>query len=339
MCDFIIDNGVLKKYEGSDQNVDIPADVVEIGAKAFSGNDAIVSVNLPAGLKQIKYYAFGDCKNLEKISFPEGLETISSDAFENCKSLKEVILPDSVSFIDRSAFIYCISLEKVVLPSSVKMESFYSSRPADGAFCSCDSLKTAGPLNSGCNIEFGWTDDIPAYAFLGARLSKATIPETIKSIGDFAFYYVVSYLRNKNGEFVPEKSLQITIPNNCKLGKKVFPEGAQIKFIHKVESKDKLDAALIEYVDKDFVKRLSDEELAWITLYQSKKWRTAIHAFLKDDQQIINILNCCCNILQDNKKITKSVGDALAELHSKIKDNELKISSAEELLRFLKDRQ
>ena len=78
MSDFVINNGVLEKYEGSDKNVDIPADVVEIGAEAFSGNDAIVSVNLPAGLKQIKYYAFGDCKNLEKISFPEGLETISS---------------------------------------------------------------------------------------------------------------------------------------------------------------------------------------------------------------------------------------------------------------------
>ena len=316
MCDFIIDNGVLKKYEGSDQNVDIPADVVEIGTGAFRGNEAIVRVHMPAGVKQIK-----------------------NVAFQGCRNLKEAILPDSVSFIGRAAFESCSSLEKVILPSSVKMDSLYSSCPADGAFCDCDSLKTAGPLNTGCNIEFGWTDDIPAYAFLGARLSEATIPETIKSIGDFAFYYVVGYLRNKNGEFVPEKSLQITIPNNCKLGKKVFPAGTQIKFIHKVESKDKLDAALIEYVDKDFVKRLSDEELAWITLYQSKKWRTAIHAFLKDDQQIINILNCCCNILQDNKKITKSVGDALAELHSKIKDNELKISSAEELLRFLKDRQ
>ena len=38
MSDFVIENGVLKKYTGKGGDVVIPEDVKEIGENAFEGN-------------------------------------------------------------------------------------------------------------------------------------------------------------------------------------------------------------------------------------------------------------------------------------------------------------
>lgn len=327
MNEYIIDNGVLKKYNGSASNVEIPSGVVEIAVRAFSDNDSIVSVTIPEGVKIIQNCAFENCCNLESVSFPEGLESIKAGAFGYCKLLKTALIPESVEYIGVSAFKGCSGLKKVVLHSNVKTESLHSVRPADGMFNGCDSLKTAGSINSGCNVEFGWTDAIPDAAFLGSSLSKATIPDTIKSIGHLAFY-------RKD-----EKKLKLTLPKNCKLGRRALPEDAEIILSGPIDSKDRIDASLLDYVDKRFVKKLSDEELAWIILFQSNKWRTTILSYMSNDQQIISVLKACCSIVGDAKKVSKGIGDALVELQSRIKDRDLRHSSAEKLYEFLKNRQ
>ena len=327
MNDFVIRDGVLEKYEGMADVVNIPSEVVEIGVNAFFVNSSIVSLVIPNGVKKIWNCAFKGCSKLEKIIFPEGLETIGAAAFGSCKSLKTVILPNSVSFIDRSVFEDCTALEKVVLNSNYKTDSLYSSRPRDGVFCGCDCLKTAGPIGSNCDIEFSWTDEIPKAAFWGLRLSKATIPDHIKSIGSHGF------------DCVGGQDFQVTLPSNCKLDKHAFCYGTQIIFSNPIASKDRLDPAFLDYVDNGFVERLSNEELAWIILYQSKKWRSTVLSLLNNDQQLVDILVECQRILKDTKKVSKSIGDAIVELISKIKDDDLRRSTAEELYCYLKDHQ
>ena len=59
--DFEIVNGVLKKFNGSDENVVIPSSVKHIGEMAFMGSTGLKSVALPEGLLSIGYWAFTDC--------------------------------------------------------------------------------------------------------------------------------------------------------------------------------------------------------------------------------------------------------------------------------------
>ena len=50
-------------------SVDIPADLVEIGASAFSGCEALTSIALPATLTKIGNYAFSGCTGLTDVYF------------------------------------------------------------------------------------------------------------------------------------------------------------------------------------------------------------------------------------------------------------------------------
>ena len=56
--DFVIENGVLMKYNGSGGDVVIPADVVEISYYAFSNCTGLTAVTIPEGITKIGAYAF-----------------------------------------------------------------------------------------------------------------------------------------------------------------------------------------------------------------------------------------------------------------------------------------
>lgn len=113
----------------------------------------------------------------------EGLSVreIAEDAFWDCDSLVEIMIPDGVVTIGDGAFGYCDNLEKVSIPKSAV--NFLGS-----AFRSSEKLVTAGPIGSGCNIEFGWDETIPIYGFYACMdLEWVTIPEGTKYISPYAF--------------------------------------------------------------------------------------------------------------------------------------------------------
>ena len=64
MSDFIIENGVLIKYKGSEEAVVIPDGVTEIGDRAFAC-----------------------CMNLQYVTLPESVTYIGEDAFSECENL------------------------------------------------------------------------------------------------------------------------------------------------------------------------------------------------------------------------------------------------------------
>lgn len=76
--EFLIENGVLRKYRGNAKNVVIPYGTVRIGVSAFSA------------------------KNIESVEIPDTVVAIESWAFAN-NNLKTIKIPSSVKYVDITA--------------------------------------------------------------------------------------------------------------------------------------------------------------------------------------------------------------------------------------------
>lgn len=144
MRDFKIENGILTKYYGSDENLLIPDGVKIIGEDCFEEYKFIKSVTVPESVVEIQSYAFSRCTALktlnfapkgglevigekafcecgiEELVFPPSLRQIHDSAFFSLEKLKKLILNDGLSFIGGSAFEACRKLSEVFIPASVK---------------------------------------------------------------------------------------------------------------------------------------------------------------------------------------------------------------------------
>lgn len=132
--DFVIEDGVLKKYQGVGETAVIPAGVTAIWASAFADCIHIREVQIPEGVTKIVGYAFRGCTGLTHLELPEGLTEIGNDAFETCEGLRSVKFPASLKTIGSMAFSHCKNLEAVDLPDGVESIGFM-------AFHGCPLLK------------------------------------------------------------------------------------------------------------------------------------------------------------------------------------------------------
>lgn len=87
--EFIIENGVLFKYNGDGGDVIIPDGVICIGDLAFYRSKRLTSVVIPDGVELIGAFAFNGCSNLTGITFPKSVIYIGVDAFDECEGLKD----------------------------------------------------------------------------------------------------------------------------------------------------------------------------------------------------------------------------------------------------------
>lgn len=113
--------------------VELPEDILIIGAFAFSGCTYITEVKLPDALQIIEEGAFHCCSHLEKINIPEGVWAIGSEAFYSAYSLKDIHI-DGSAVIPQESFYACESLETIILGSKVQVIE-------KDAFYGCESLK------------------------------------------------------------------------------------------------------------------------------------------------------------------------------------------------------
>lgn len=154
---FVIENGVLQKYNGPGGNVVIPNGVTTIGSMCFFSNGNITSVTIPNGVTVIDSMAFMACSNLETVVIPDGVERIGSSAFSGCGKVTDLKIPDSVvelgdsafsncgmknfvfpkniTVIEKNMFSNCHSLEKVVIPEGV-------TKIGETAFWNCENIKS-----------------------------------------------------------------------------------------------------------------------------------------------------------------------------------------------------
>ena len=108
--EFMIENGVLKKYSGPGGDVVIPAGVTEIGGGAFSGCVNLTSITIPGSVTKIGLAAFSGCTRLTSVTIPTGVTEIGESAFRSCTDLTSVTIPEGVTEIGGAAFEKCKKL-------------------------------------------------------------------------------------------------------------------------------------------------------------------------------------------------------------------------------------
>lgn len=149
---FVIENGTLKAYNGTETAVVIPDEVYSIDSNAFRGNTDIVSVVIPNSISWIQQDTFANCSKLSQVTLPEGLWTLGGNAFGNCDSLRSIYIP---------AWLGNVTGDK-------------------GPFEGCDNLETI-------TFEDGKTS-IPQMLFKECTgLKKIDIPDSVTAIGNSAF--------------------------------------------------------------------------------------------------------------------------------------------------------
>ena len=180
------------------QSVTLPEGLTDIDGYAFSGCSSLQSVTIPDQVTVIFNGVFSDCFSLQSVTLPKGLTAISSSAFANCSSLRSIVIPEGVTRIDASAFYDCSELRSVTLPDSVKRIGYWAF--SGTAFYNQSSNWTNGLLYLGnwligsegwistANIRPG-TVGIADEAFASrTSLYSVTLPDSLESIGHWAFY-------------------------------------------------------------------------------------------------------------------------------------------------------
>ena len=167
-------------------SVTIGNSVMSIGEGVFHGCN-INSVMIPICVTSIGDYAFDHC-SLVAITIPNNVKSIGKWAFSSCYELTSVTIGYSVMSIGEWAFYECKGLISVMISKSVTSIGY-------NAFYQCKSLTSVhiSNLESWCKIGFAGNTSNPLYyarhIFLnGTEIKDLVIPNSVTSIGDWAFF-------------------------------------------------------------------------------------------------------------------------------------------------------
>lgn len=297
--DFLIENGVLIKYNGPGGDVTIPEDitmvgwmsfqncinvtgvtipegVTEIGPMAFSNCIKMTHVTIPDSVIQIGKSAFGSCYQLADVTIPKGVTEIGYGVFDGCSALTSITIPESVTLIGENAFSVCRKLISVTIPEGV-------TKISDGAFFCCESLADLAIPESVTQIGAG--------AFHGCKsLTGVTIPESVTEIGYGAFGDCTGLTRVD----LPRSIRKIGLRRKGETLYGTMPEG-----LFRTESK--LDTGFALQIRDVWLRQLTPEDWAWLYLYQTAgAFRELCGDFMKDDPEVY--LSAILKLVSKNKK-------------------------------------
>ncbi len=170
------------------ESISIPGSVTSIGEYAFYNCQSITgALDLPDGLVNIEKYAFYDCASFTgNITIPAAVTGIGEAAFYNCSGLTgNIVFPQGLISIGAGAFARCGGLSEIEIPASI-------SDIGNQAFLDCGNLEAinvnAANVNySSINGVLQSKDNTVLIAYPAAKLGDYIIPDSIRTINEFAF--------------------------------------------------------------------------------------------------------------------------------------------------------
>lgn len=232
-------------------SVVVPKTVTKIGAKAFYNNKNITSLefeehksaitidgdNETTGTLTIGDNAFYYCENLLSVEVPN-IQELSKSIFYGCKSLQSFTVPYTVKKIQNQAFYMCKALANLefeatpegVTPVSLEIVDASSYSYAPFAYCAIENLVLPERLTKiGKNTfygTYGGGSDTQGGSTTYLRLKSVTIPSTVTTIGEYAFYYneslkTVTFADNNKCTSIGNYAF-----STCAIEEITLPEGA-----------------------------------------------------------------------------------------------------------------
>ena len=188
-------------------SVYIPKSVTEMGEAAFTDSGSLTSIVIDEG--NAVYDSRDNCNAIIETStntliqgfpttvIPNTVRIIGHHAFENYTNLPSIVIPEGVTTIEDGAFEES-NLTSIAIPSSVieikgwalHGTPWYENQPDGAIYCGKVLYAYKGTMaaNTSFEIKEG-TTSIGAGAFDGcSNLTSITIPESVMSIGEAAFY-------------------------------------------------------------------------------------------------------------------------------------------------------
>lgn len=186
-----------------------------VGTGMFHGCTSLETVNIPPSVRKIWAGAFQGAQ-FRKLVIPETVTSIVGDyLFDSCTRLEEVTLPSCVTEYSTYMFSNCVNLKKINTAATITRYGDYCFSGANAAMLKlspdihygsfvfarmdCESLTIPDwmtTIPNGMfaywqnlkNLDLGNVEEIGEFAFFTNTLSRVVLPESVRSIGDEAFY-------------------------------------------------------------------------------------------------------------------------------------------------------
>ena len=183
--DFVIKEGVLVKYKGAADKVEIPPIVTEIESKVFEKNSKLVSVTIADSVKRIGARAFDKCTSLKEVELGVGVRYIGEYAFARCTAIEEITFPVSLMEIEKGAFERCSSLEEINNHSFIPLVDNQGTPDSDIFRKVDDDIMAFEENNYLANLVIN--DNVVTKYEEIKKHSEIALPKGVKAIGSEAF--------------------------------------------------------------------------------------------------------------------------------------------------------